>query len=165
MDGHSSCVVDTSLLIDMYVGNIISEFFKLPYNFHAPDVIIAELKAPDGQLIRQLGLHQGELTGQQVLEVLELRLHYRRPSVNDLFALVYARSINATLLTNDGNLRKVALQEGIPTHGTLWVLDEMLRLRAIAAVQAAQALQLMRQEGSRFPTHECEKRLAAWIKI
>jgi len=149
----------------MYVGNIISEFFKLPYNFHAPDVIITELKAPDGQLMRQLGLQQGELTGRQVLEVLQLRSQYRRPSVNDLFALVYARSINATLLTNDGNLRRVALQEGVPTHGTLWILDEMLRLGTLAAIQAAQALQLMRRKGSRFPTHECEKRLAAWIKV
>ena len=104
----SKCVLDTSLLIDVYIGEIIVEFFQLPYSFVAPDVIIAELQEPDGKILMELGLRQGELIGSQVLEVIRLRELYRQPSVNDLFALVLARVLSATLLTSDGGLRKAA---------------------------------------------------------
>ena len=110
------CVVDTSLLIDLYIGKIMVDFFKLPFDFVAPDVIVSELHEPNGKQLMELGLQDRELTGDQILEVILLRKQYRQPSVNDLFALVLARILEATLLTNDGNLRKVAQQEGILTH-------------------------------------------------
>jgi rRNA-processing protein FCF1 len=162
VDYLSICVVDTSLLIDLYIGNLLVEFFKLPYSFVAPDVIIAELQTPDSKMLLELGLRQSELVGRQVLEVVKLRALYNQPSVNDLFALVTARISNATLLTSDGNLRKVAHQERIPTHGTLWILDEMVRLEVISCIQAAKALKLMCEKGSRLPLDECNKRFREW---
>lgn len=158
----SKCVLDTSLLIDVYIGEIIVEFFQLPYSFVAPDVIIAELQEPDGKILMELGLRQGELIGSQVLEVIQLRELYRQPSVNDLFALVLARVLSATLLTSDGGLRKAAYQEGIPIHGIFWVLDEMVRLKIISQLRAADALKLMCERGSRLPQDECDKRLKKW---
>ncbi len=159
---HSKCVVDTSILIDLYIGKILAEFFQLPYSFCAPDVIIAELYEPDGQALLKLGLQQSQLTGSQILDVLQLRAQYRQPSVNDIFALVTAREIKAILLTNDGSLRKVAQAHEISFHGTLWVLDEMLRLHIIDPMRATIALQLMRKHGSRFPEDEYFKRFRAW---
>ncbi len=44
-----TCVVDTSLVIDLYIGEILHEAFHLSYQFLAPDVIIEELQEPDGQ--------------------------------------------------------------------------------------------------------------------
>lgn len=157
------CVVDTSLLIDLYIGKIMLDFFKLPFDFVAPDVIIAELHEPNGKLLMKLGLQQRELTGDQILEVIQLRKQYLQPSVNDLFALVLARILKATLLTNDGNLRKVAHQEGIVTHGTLWVLDEMVQVKIIPPLQAIDALSAMRERGSRFPPDEYDKHIRKWL--
>ncbi len=65
------CVVDTSLLIDLYIGKIMVDFFKLPFDFVAPDVIVSELHEPNGKQLMELGLQQRELTGDQVLEVTE----------------------------------------------------------------------------------------------
>ena len=163
VDYLSKCVVDTSILIDMHIGKIMVHFFKLPYHFIAPDVIIAELHEPNGTLLLKLGLEQGELTGDQIIEVLQLRKQYNRPSVNDLFALVLAKVLEATLLTNDGSLRKVAEQQGITTHGTLWVLDEIVRLTIITSFQAADALRTMFEKGSRLPIDEYNKRLQKWL--
>ncbi len=160
----SKYVVDTSLLIDLYFGEIAYEFFQLPYNFIAPDVIIAELQEPDSRLFIELGLQEHELTGSQILEVMELRSVYRHPSVNDLFALVLARLLSLPLLTSDGNLRKAAVQEGVQVHGTLWALDEMVRLQIISQVQAAGSLKLMCEKGSRLPQDECDKRLREWLE-
>jgi uncharacterized protein YacL len=101
-ESRSTCVLDTSLIIDTYVGKIIVEFFQLPYRFVAPDVIIAELQEPDSRMVMELGLQQVELAGSHILEVLQLRAQYRQPSVNDLFALVLAQVLSATLLTSDG---------------------------------------------------------------
>jgi hypothetical protein len=52
------CVVDTSLLIDLYIGKIMVDFFKLPFIFATPDVIIAELHEPNGKQLIELGLQQ-----------------------------------------------------------------------------------------------------------
>lgn len=153
-------VVDTSILIDLHIGKILVEFFKLPYSFVAPDVIIAELQEPSNVVLMELGLQQRDLTGSLVLEIVQLRVIYRRPSVNDLFAFVLARELCTPLLTNDKSLRKVAQYEGLSVHGTLWVLDEMVRLIIISPFQAANALQLMCEKGSRFPQDECDKRIS-----
>jgi hypothetical protein len=99
-DYLSKYVVDTSILIDVYIGKILTQFFTLPYTFVAPDVIIAELHEPKGEILLALGLQQKDLTGEQVKEVIRLRKYYRKPSVNDLFALVLAQILAAPLLTN-----------------------------------------------------------------
>jgi predicted nucleic acid-binding protein len=83
-------------------------------------------------------------------------------STNALFALVLARTLKATLLTGDRHLARVAALEGVPVHGTLWVLDEMVRLEVIAPPQAAQALERMLARGSRLPRAECQRRLQQW---
>jgi rRNA-processing protein FCF1 len=161
-DSPSICVVDTSLLIDIHFGKIVVPFFTLPYSFVAPDVIIAELKSIDSSMLIKLGLKKCELTGNQIQEVLQFRSRHRQPSVNDLFAFVTARSLRAILLTGDRNLRKLAEQEGILTHGTLWVLDEMIRLKIISPLQTAEALKLICERGSRLPVDECNHRLKNW---
>jgi predicted nucleic acid-binding protein len=155
-------VVDTSLLRDLHVGKIIAKLFELPYRFIAPDVILAELQTIDNKMLIKLGLRESELTGQQVLQVFQLREQYKHPSVNDLFALVTAQSLNATLLTGDRNLRRAAELEEVTIHGTLWVLDEMVRLEIISPAQAIEALILMDEKGSRLPQEECDKRLKQW---
>jgi len=162
-DSLTICVVDANLLIDLYVGKIIVPFFALPYTFIAPDVIIAELKSMDCSMLITLGLQKYELTGKQIQEVLKLRAQYRQLSINDLFALVTARSLRAILLTGDKNLRKLAEQHKILTHGTLWVLDQMVHLKVISPPQAAEALKLLCEKGSRLPIDECNHRLKIWL--
>jgi rRNA-processing protein FCF1 len=106
----------------------------------APDVLIAELQELGGDLLVDYGLTRIELSGDEVQEVYRLAILHRGPSVNDLFALVAAKTMGALLLTGDRHLREAAEQEGVPVHGTLWLLDEILRLAVIPPLVAAQAL-------------------------
>jgi uncharacterized protein YacL len=158
-------IVDTNLLLDLCIGEIIVYFFKLSHTFITPDVILAELQTVDPRILIELGLKQSELTGDSILKVIHLRTQYRQLSINDLFALVTAQLMGGTLLTGDGNLRKAAHQEGVLVHGTLWVLDEMVRLAIISGSKAAEALTLMCDNGSRFPQDECNKRLREWLSL
>ena len=156
------CVVDTSIIIDLYRGEILAEFFKLPYVFVTADVILEELKKPDGKLLIEFGLRIDELEGSYVLEIFQLRIIHRKPSVNDLFAFMLAKNLNATLLTNDGSLRKVTQQYKIPVHGILWILDEMVRLDVLLNHQATRALHFICDSGSHLPQDECDKRFSTW---
>jgi predicted nucleic acid-binding protein len=161
-DSPPLCIVDTNILIDLHVGGLLQELFRLPFRLAAPDVIIAELDEPDGEALVEYGLESIELVGEQVLEVAELLSRYRSVSTSDLFALVLARTHKATLLTGDRHLTEMATQEGVAVHGILWVLDEMVRLGVVSPVQAAQALRQMLKQGSRLPQTECQKRLRRW---
>lgn len=156
------CVVDTNVLIDLYLSELLRELFHLPLDLLAPDVVVAELLQPDGKGVVAHGLRQAELSGQLVEEVAFLRAQYRRLSASDLSAFVLANSLNGTLLTNEGPLRKLAQQETLPAHGTLWLLDWMVELDVIPPGRAAQALRRMLSCGSRFPGVECKRRLKGW---
>ena len=48
---RSRFIIDTNVLIDLHRGEILRQFFTLPYSFSAPDVIIDELEDPDGSLL------------------------------------------------------------------------------------------------------------------
>jgi predicted nucleic acid-binding protein len=161
-DSPPLCIVDANILIDLHVGGLLQELFRLPFSLAAPDVIIAELDEPDGEMLVECGLASVELTGDQVLEVAALRARYHSVSANDLFALILAQVQKAILLTGDRHLTGVADREGVATHGTLWVLDEMVRLGIVAQRQAAQALEQMLERGSRLPQAECQQRLRQW---
>ena len=91
-----------------------------------------------------------------------MRGQFIGPSFYDLSVLVLAKKRGAWLLTGERQLRSIAQTAGLTVHGTLWLLDEMIRHRVIVPTVAAQALQRMLQQGSRQPREECEKRLARW---
>ena len=95
----------------MPVGGLLRQSCRLPFRIVAPDVIVAELREPDGNSLVEYGLLIQELSGAQVQEVIPLVARYRRVSANDLFALILARALRATLLTGDRHLREVAEQE------------------------------------------------------
>ena len=157
-----ACVVDTGVLIDLHVGRLLRPVFQLPLFLMAPDVLIAELQKPDGDLLVDYGLTRIELSGDEVQEVYRLATLYRGPSVNDLFALVAAKTMGALLLTGDRHLREAAEREGVPVHGILWLLDEIVRLALIPPLVAAQALERMLESGSRLPWDECQARFRRW---
>ncbi len=125
----------------------------------APDVIIAELRIPSGDSLVSFGLNIQELSGSQVLNVLDLAERYARPSREDLFALVLAKEIDAVLLTGDGSLRDAAVEEGVRVHGVTWLLDLMVENGIIDKRKMAVSLKLMLRSGSRLPCEEVKVRL------
>lgn len=62
-DSRRIHVTDTNIWIDLDAGGVIHEAFQLPLRFIAPDVVIAELRVPDGRALVSLGLQQEELAG------------------------------------------------------------------------------------------------------
>jgi predicted nucleic acid-binding protein len=137
----------------------LEKAFRLPLELIAPDVVIEELHTPDGKDLVDLGLQVRELSGQQVLMVLDLAERYARPSRQDLFALVLAKEIKAVLLTGDGSLREAAERERVQVHGTIWLLDQMVEHEIIDKQERAASLKHMIESGSRLPCEEIKARL------
>jgi len=156
------CVADTSVLIDVQYGGLVDAVMELPYTWCAPDLVLEEIEDSERKRWLALGLEERTLSGQQVNELFGLSGKHPRASVQDLAALVVAKTEGTVLVSGDGHLRKAAPEEGVKVHGTLWLLDR-LRGRAIVTRRAAhRALKLMLANGSRLPEAEVARRLREW---
>ena len=164
MGSLAVCVTDASIWIDLHAAGLVGRAFALPYVFCAPDVIVAETKSPRGRDIVQLGLREIEMSGEQVERVVRLAAKYPGPGRADLFALGLACDLGATLLTQDKLLRRAAESEGVPAHGTLWILEEMVRAGALGRAEAAEAVAAMRGKGSRLPEPQTERLIQRWTR-
>jgi hypothetical protein len=161
-DGWLRCVTDANLWIDLLCGELAANAFRLPWEFMAPDVVIAEILLPFSWDLSGMGLIEKDLPSSGVLKVEELVRKYRRPGRRDLFSLVLAMQENALLLTGDEALRKAASKEGIEVHGTLWLLDAMIEGGAISDAEGYRSLEMMVNAGRRLPKKEVSARMASW---
>jgi rRNA-processing protein FCF1 len=160
----SKLILDTSICIDLYYGKLLKAVLQLPHEFVLPDVIIAELIEPAGELLMKLGFTKEGTSGEEAKSIFALRSEYAAPSLNDLFALLLAKSNDCYLITGDNALRNAAKQEGVTTHGLLWLLDAMIERKILTHAESVNALERIIAEGSWLPKKECEARLNKWRK-
>lgn len=122
-------ISDANVLIDIEVGSLTSSMFSLPYQFAVPDVLFhQELQEHHSHLL-QCGLVSKTLDSELIEEAYKLRQQYKRPSMNDLFALSLARYEKCRLLTGDKNLREVAESYLVDVHDTIWLVEQMIEYR------------------------------------
>lgn len=153
-------ISDANILIDMEAGRLLEALFLLPMTFAMSDVVYREEIEPGTPGLERLGLKLLELTGASVDYASRLPLrHGHRPSIYDFFSLALARQEGCPLLTGDQDLRQVAVAEGVPVMGTVWVLGEMRRHGVLDAHQALAALALMKAAKRRLPWAEAERAL------
>ena len=160
----SKLILDTSICIDLYNGKLLKAALQLPHEFVLPDVIIAELIEPAGERLLKLGFTKEGTSSEETQHVFALRNEYAAPSLNDLFALLLAKRNDCYLITGDNALRNAAKQEGVKTHGLLWLLDAIVECKILPQAEAANALERIIAEGSWLPKKECEARLNKWRK-
>ena len=157
-------VSDTSVLIDLERGSLLETAFRLPFEFAVPDLLYRrELKDRGDSTLTKLGLRVEELDGGEVALALDYRRRRRALSLPDSFALALAKTRSWTLLSGDGELRKLAAEQKVACHGVLWLIDRMFEdgeedgdklcagLRAIAA-----------HPRCRLPKSEIRKRIRSW---
>jgi predicted nucleic acid-binding protein len=157
-----ACVTDSNVWIDLHVSGLVERAFDLPFQWIAPDVVVAELEEPSGKELVRRGLQECGLSGPEVQMVADLAAIYPRPSRADLFALVLARERGLMLVTGDADLREAAEQQGVRAHGTLWLLDNMVTHGVINEGRAYAALLKMREAKRRLPREAVEARLRRW---
>lgn len=153
-------ISDANILIDLEDGDLITEMFKLPFQFQVPDMLFFdELEENHGHLL-EYGLKLGELTPESMSEVEALVQRYKQPSRYDCFALMLAKQEACPLVTGDQNLRKAADKEGVDVKGTLWIVEAMITHQLISIETARTAYTKMKASGRRLPWQQAETRLS-----
>lgn len=152
-------ISDANILIDLEEGLLLDQIFALPFVFKIPDVLfVEELSDQHGHLLG-LGLQLGELNGDSLMHVFELRDQYPKPSSNDCFALALAKQENCPLVTGDRNLRRAAEAEQVEVYGTLWLVERLVENETINKTQAHAAYERMEERGRRLPWNEAHQRI------
>ncbi len=154
-------VSDTSVLIDLERGELLSQVFRLDFDFAVPDLLYErELKEYGGPDLLGLGLRIEELDGNAV----SLAMSYRRDdptlSLPDSFALSLAKTNSWTLLSGDARLRQLAKEEDVACHGVLWLLDQVQAQGIVDGDDLYVGLQkIAAHPRCRLPDSEIQKRL------
>lgn len=157
-------ISDANILIDIEDGGLIAEFFRLPFEFHVPDLLFAdELEESHAHLL-DYGLKLSELSPESMAEAERLIQIYSQPSRYDCFALVLAKQKECPLLTGDMRLRKAAEKEQVEVKGTIWIIGKLLINEIISVQDARIAYDKMKAKGRRLPWAEVEKQLAEFEK-
>jgi predicted nucleic acid-binding protein len=155
-------ILDTTICIDLFHGELLDNATRLPYELALPDVIFHELISPPGEMFLQAGFSEIHLSGEYTEQIILLRNRYPKPSTNDLFALLLAKIHSCPLITGDDTLRKAANEEGVPVYGLLWLLDTLVDQAILTTEEASDSLRKMLAGGSWLPKKECEARLKKW---
>ncbi|WP_136809590.1 hypothetical protein [Desulfosediminicola flagellatus] len=159
-------VNDANILIDLLKIDLLEQFFELDFDFQVTDMVVAEIEEDNaGKLqtcIDNELLTKQSFSFEDLMKIQSIEVENPALSIADCSCLYLAQNLNATLLTGDAALRRIALQQNIEVHGILWVLDEMLAIHLLTQVQAHDKLQQLMKINPRLPKGECKKRLNTW---
>lgn len=161
-------ITDACLLRDLDAGGITFIALQLESKWIIPGPIARELQHQIPDSINTLflhGLERYELSDKLIIAIDQSLEKYKGLTYQDVAALELARELNGLLLTSDKLLRLIAESEGIPCHGTLWLLDQLVeKYHYLAPQQGVRAIKNMLEKGRRLPEKECEKRIRKWRK-
>lgn len=159
-------VNDANILIDLLKLDLLDTFFRLEYDFQVTDLVLDEVLEENvmditGHLETSTLTRQG-FSGAEMGGIGELWETYPVLSLPDCSCIFLAEKLQATLLTGDATLRRIATQRDIPVHGMLWILDEMIASGFMSRTAARNALLKLMEINQRLPLGECKKRLHDW---
>lgn len=159
-------VSDTSVLIDLDRGALLTASFRLPCRFAVPDLLYRqELQSWNGEKLVKLGLSVEVLDGNGVSRALAYRQQVPALSLPDCFALALAQTRSWILLSGDNALRRLTVIEGVECHGVLWLLDEIRATAAASIRELHDGLTAMAAHPRcRLPRREIRRRLASYAK-
>lgn len=165
-------VSDTNIFIDLINGNLLEEFFKLPYKISTNILVLNEIsnKRDLNKLAKyindkRLSIHAISSTEMSsILTLKNLPTTSNRLSIQDCSVWYYAKTVGARLLTGDSILRKTAEKDGIQVSGILYVLDSMEKHKTATVKKLSKSLKLImsKNKQSRLPIAECLKRINKW---
>lgn len=134
---------DSCCLIDLRKVGLLTKVLGLPYRMAVvyPLRVQKLLGIPEHEWasLEAAGLEVIDVSGELVAEAEQAKRLVRGPSFTDCLSFVQARAFGheSILLTNDRKLRELARLHQMEVHGTLWLLDELLRHALLSTADAA----------------------------
>jgi predicted nucleic acid-binding protein len=155
-------VKDACILFDLIDLDLISPFFELDLIVLTTPQVIAEITDPT-----QFEIVSGYLENKRLivdawgqLDSIDAILHENKGlSFADGSVLELAIRKSAVLLSSDGSLRKISVNNGLVVRGVLWIIEELFRKEFITKEQAVSTLDLYPKINYRAPSLEIKKLL------
>jgi predicted nucleic acid-binding protein len=159
-------ISDANIIIDAVAGGLLDEMFALDYDYGVPNVLFHYELRNQNPGLQEKGLLIMELTAEAIADTLQLYTKHAKTGVsnNDCMALALARQERCPLLTGDGSLRQLALNEGMEVRGTLWLVEEMFDAGHVTINRITEAYAAMKSHGSRLPWHEVRQQIKRFTK-
>lgn len=155
-------ISDTNIWIDFAHANLLTEIFKLPFNFCCTDFVFEEIDIETHRSLLGLGLIVEKIDADNIVQLYSVMESHNNSSIADVSCYFLAKLTGKPLLTGDRKLRKQAAADGLTVYGSLWLLDLLVTHKIIVYEKAAQSLELMLENGARFPRNECVSRITEW---
>lgn len=157
-------ITDTNVLFDIIKVGALPEFFNLDYDICTTVFVIDEIK-PSLQreqvetFIRSKQLTVFEFSGEEVEGIVKFDTVRDLKRFTDKSVIWKSIELKCPMLTGDKKMREVAEKLGIEVHGSIWVIDELIRNQLISPVKAIELLKLLIATNSWLPGNEIEKRI------
>lgn len=165
-------VNDANILIDLVDLKILPHFFQLEYEFHTTEMILDELFPEQKEAlvpyIETGSLIIDEITEDDLVAILNIRISKPNLSEQDCSAFYQAQKENAALITSDNTLRKFAQSNNLEVHGHFWVFDNLVEndlLTGSRAIEKLDELCNVVNPKLGLPQSECQKRIKKWSKM
>ena len=138
-------VIDTSVLMDLERGLLITEIFLLPFIFVVPDLLYNKEIIPNfGNQLLELGLEVRSLSGKTLSATHQYHTTHRR-----MVSLVDCAAL--------------AKQEDVACHGVLWVFDQFYDRKIISGDELTKRLkQVSSHLRARLPIQDVQERLCRY---
>jgi len=161
-------VNDACLLIDLIDIDLLDEYLQLNFQTHITSSVLGELDGEDYEMQIKENISKAKIllynltaTEQNELESL-MAANSARLSEPDCSCLYLAIKKNWTILTCEKLLTRIAKENKIKVHGSLWVLDQLVEFSIITPKTAYRKLVKLMSVNKRMPDKECQERLQLW---
>jgi len=162
----SSCVADTSILIDLWNGGLIRPLLGSISRVLVPDLLVAEFSMDSSQFqaMQAWGLRTEPLTGNELADSMAMAASRTQVSVYDCSTVVLADRERVAVATSSfRHIPDLAASRGVECLGVLRIVDQLVRQAIVSPPDAACALQTMLRTGSYLPAEKCDRRIRRWL--
>jgi predicted nucleic acid-binding protein len=160
-------VKDANVLIDLWGIGLLELIFELNIEVHTTDLVVNEIEQEEQSRAIQNLINEGKLlvhtfTPKELAELVVFQMSHSSLSLEDCSVWSIAGRLQAILLTGDGALRKKAAEAGLEVHGSLWLLDKLVKQSLVDIPGACAALRSLMKKNPRLPIAACKEREAKW---
>ncbi len=157
---------DTNIWFDFETIGFMGHPFLLDNEYYLSDVTYHdEVQFSDTiqKIVESDQLHITSVPAKELQQAVEFSENYPEISIHDAIALAIAKNREWTLLSGDGNLRKVAEKESVECHGTLWIYSLLKKENKVSDKEYKEALEKLldavNNKGRRLPINEIRRML------
>jgi predicted nucleic acid-binding protein len=162
-------VTDVSVLFDLFEIQAIAMFFALDLEIYTTDIVYNEILDKDQIVVFEEYKNDGKLIildfdSEEESAIAGFKTNRMFKSLADKTILWKAIQMKAVLLTCDGKLRDEAIEQKLTVHGSIWVIEQMVKEGVVSEKEAALLLEALMKANNRLPIAEIEKLMKKYRK-